>query len=151
KTAYADLVDVLQAEQLIDRDRSLRILARGGYSRAPVVEDPGTFAVRGGVIDIFVPLYRFPVRVELLGDVVESLRFFDPETQRTLRTIDEVYLHPVRETVPTRGSRLRQRILEAADHAVCPSAKTRAVLDQIDAGEDFFGIEALAPAFHERM
>ena len=151
RDAYADLVDVLEAEEEIDRERTLAILARGGYSRAPVVEDPGTFAVRGGVIDVFVPLYRFPVRIELLGDIVETLRFFDPETQRTLRPIKEIHIHPVRETVPTRGARLRERLLEAADAAVHPSAKTRAVLDQIDAGEDFFGIEALTPAFHDRM
>src|SRR5207248_2860660 len=65
RAAFSRLVDVLQAEQEIDRDRTLGLLARGGYSRAPVVEDPGTFAVRGGVIDVFVPLYRFPLRLEL--------------------------------------------------------------------------------------
>ncbi len=124
---------------------------RGGYARLPVVEDPGTFAVRGGVIDVFVPLYRFPVRIELFGDQVESIRFFDPETQRTMRAVDEIYVHPVRETVRTRGHRLRDRILEAADLAEHPSSKTRAMLEQIDKGEDFFGIEALTPAFHERM
>ena len=86
----------------------------------PVVEDPGTFAVRGGVIDVFVPLYRFPLRVELFGDLVESIRFFDPETQRTMRAVDEIYLHPVRETVLTRGNRLRERLLEAGDLAAAP-------------------------------
>lgn len=151
RAAFGDLIDVLQAEQEIDRDHTLHLLARGGYTRTPVVDDPGTFAVRGGVIDVFVPLYRFPVRVELFGDLVETIRFFDPETQRTLRPIDELYLHPVRETVPTRGARLRERILEAADQAAHPSAKTRALLEQLEAGEDFFGVESLAPAFHERM
>jgi transcription-repair coupling factor (superfamily II helicase) len=151
RAAFAKLVDVLQAEEEIDRERTLALLARGGYGRAPVVEDPGTFAVRGGVIDVFVPLYRFPVRLELFGDLLESIRFFDPETQRTLRTVKEVYIHPVRETVPTSGARLRERILEAADHASHPSTKTRAVLEQVEAGEDFFGVESLAPAFHARM
>ena len=90
-----------------DRSRRARraCWSRGGYARTPVVEDPGTFAVRGGVLDVFVPLYRFPLRIELFGDVVESIRFFDPETQRTMRAVDEVYLHPVRETVRTRGNR----------------------------------------------
>src|SRR5262249_16247853 len=67
------------------------------------------------------------------------------------RKIDEVYLHPVRETVLTPGAEPRMRILAAADAAEHPSARTRAILEQIDAGEDFFGIEALAPAFHARM
>ncbi|MSP61274.1 MAG: transcription-repair coupling factor [Myxococcales bacterium] len=151
RAAFAELVDVLQAEEEIDRDRTLALLARGGYSRAPVVEDPGTFAVRGGVIDVFVPLYRFPFRVELMGDLVESIRFFDPSTQRTLRPVPEVFIHPVRETILTRGATPRERLLEVADHVAHPSGKTRAILDQIEAGEDFFGVEALTPAFHERM
>jgi transcription-repair coupling factor (superfamily II helicase) len=151
RAEYSSLVDVLQSGEQIDRDHTVAILVRGGYSRAPVVEDPGTYAVRGGVVDVFVPLYRFPLRLELDGDVVESIRFFDPETQRTMRAVEEVYLHPVRETVLTEGNRLRERLLEAGDLASHPSAKTRALLDQIDKGEDFFGIEALTPAFHGRM
>jgi transcription-repair coupling factor (superfamily II helicase) len=151
RAAFADLVDVVMAKQSVDRDRTIDLLVRGGYTRMPVVEDPGTFAVRGGVIDVFVPLYRFPLRIELFGDEVESLRFFDPETQRTMRAVDEAYLHPVRETVLTRGARLRERLLEASDRASHPSSKTRAILDQLEKGEDFFGVEALTPAFHERL
>ena len=151
RASYTALVDVLQSGETIDRDRTVQILVRGGYSRAPVVEDAGTFAVRGGVVDVFVPLYRFPLRLELDGDQVESIRFFDPETQRTMRQVDEVYLHPVRETVLTEGNRLRERLLDAGDLSSHPSAKTRALLDQIDKGEDFFGIEALTPAFHAGM
>jgi transcription-repair coupling factor (superfamily II helicase) len=151
RAAYGALVDVLQAGEEIDRDHTVGILQRGGYSRTPVVEDAGTYAVRGGVVDVFVPLYRFPLRLELDGDRVESIRFFDPETQRTLRAVEEIYVHPVRETVLTEGHRLRERLLEAGDLSSHPSAKTRALLDQIDKGEDFFGIEALTPAFHARL
>jgi len=148
RAAFAELVDVIQSGQPIDRDATVQLLVRGGYTRLPVVEDPGTFAVRGGVLDIFVPLYKFPLRIELFGDEVESLRFFDPATQRTMRAVDEAFVHPVRETVLTSGNRLRERLLEASDKAEHPSSKTRAILDQIDRGEDFFGIEALTPAFH---
>ncbi|MCU1279848.1 MAG: transcription-repair coupling factor, partial [bacterium] len=95
RAAYADLVDVVQKGEEVDRDALLAKLVAGGYARMPVVEDPGTFAVRGGVIDAYVPLYRFPLRLELFGDLVESIRFFDPETQRTLRAVDEIYVHPV--------------------------------------------------------
>jgi transcription-repair coupling factor (superfamily II helicase) len=151
RAAFADLVDVVQKEQEVDRDRLVELLVRGGYQRTPVVEDAGTFAVRGGVIDLYAPLYRFPLRIELFGDLVESLRFFDPETQRTMRAVDEIYVHPVRETVLTRDNQLRERVLAAGDHAEHPSSKTRAILDQIDKGEDFFGVEALTPAFHARM
>ncbi len=151
RATFSDLVDILQADQTIDREQLVALLGRGGYARAPVVEDPGTFAVRGGVIDLFVPIYRFPLRIELEGDRVDSLRLFDPATQRTLRPLPEVYLHPVRETVLSADASPRERILEVADRASFPSVRTRAVLEQIEAGEDFFGIEALTPAFHPRM
>src|SRR5215475_2497057 len=145
------LSDIVVAESDVARDKLIETLARAGYGRTAVVEDPGTFAVRGGVLDVFVPLYRFPARIELFGDIVESIRFFDPVTQRTMRPLPDLYIHPVRETVHTTGSDPRPKILHAADAAAHPSAKTRALLDQIDSGEDFFGAEALAPAFHERM
>jgi transcription-repair coupling factor (superfamily II helicase) len=151
RDGFMSLCDILQVGEQIQRDRTLARLASAGYLSVPLVEDPGTFAVRGGVLDIFSPIYRFPVRLELDSDLVESIRFFEPSTQRGLRAIDEVYLHPVRETVRTPGADPRAKILPAADEAEHPSARTRAILEQIEAGEDFFGVETLAPAFHARM
>src|SRR5262249_28032651 len=127
------------------------LLGRGGYQRLPVVEDPGTFAVRGGVLDVYPPIYRFPIPLELFRDLVERIRLFDPASQRTLREIKEAYLHPVREVVLTEGNQLRERLREAGDRAGQPSSKTRATIEQIERGEDFFGKEALAPAFHARL
>jgi transcription-repair coupling factor (superfamily II helicase) len=145
------LSELLIPEQELDREQLLDFLARAGYTRAQVVEDPGTFAVRGGVLDIYAPLYRYPARIELFGDLIESIRFFDAQTQRTMRPIQELFLHPVRETVRTTGADPRARILAAADAADHPSTKTRALLEQIERGEDFFGAEGLAPAFHARL
>ena len=122
-----------------------------GYGRVQVVEDPGTFAVRGAVLDLFPPVYRHPLRLELFGDELESLRLFDAASQRTLRTVERAHIHPVRETILTEGADPRARILAAADAASLPSSKTRHLLEQIEAGEDFFGIESLAPAFHRQM
>ncbi len=151
RAALDDLVDIIRAEEEQDRDRLIQLLQRGGYTRAPVCEDPGTFAVRGGVLDVFVPLYHFPTRIDFYGDLIESLRFYDPATQRTLRKTDEIFIHPVRETILTQGHRLRERLLAAADLSVHPSNRTRQIQDQIEAGEDFFGAESLTPAFHSHM
>jgi transcription-repair coupling factor (superfamily II helicase) len=96
-------------------------------------------------------VYKHPVRLELFGDEVESIRLFDGATQRTLRELGGVVVHPVRETIRTPGGDPRARLLEAADAAALPSSKTRHLLEQIEAGEDFFGIEALAPLFHAAM
>ena len=135
----------------IDRDVTIEGLVRAGYARATVVEDPGTFAARGGVLDVFSPLYRYPARVDLFGDTIESVRLFDPETQRTLRDIEQIYLPPVRQTVVTRGAEVRKKILAAADAANHPSTATRRVLEQIEGGEEFIGIDALTPAFHDQL
>jgi transcription-repair coupling factor (superfamily II helicase) len=141
----------IRAGATIDRDETIAALSRAGFSRASVVEDPGTFAVRGAVIDVFPPVYKHPVRVELFGDEVEGLRLYDGATQRTLRPLTELHLHPVRDTIRTAGADPRAKVLAAADAAVFPSSKTRHILEQIEEGELFFGMEALAPAFHARM
>lgn len=70
-----------------------------GYSPAPLVEDVGGFSIRGGIVDIFSPAHEHPIRIELFGDEIESLRFFDPETQRSLKNADEFILIPAREVL----------------------------------------------------
>jgi len=150
-TPFAQLCGAVEVGAALDRDALTRDLLRVGFSRTQIVDDPGTFAVRGSVIDVFSPLYRHPVRIELFGDDVESLRLFDAATQRTLRPIERLVFHAVRETVASAGADPRGRILAAADHSAYPSSKTRSILECIDAGETFFGIEALAPVFHARM
>ncbi len=151
RAPFDALCQVITAKTTLDRELTIAALVRAGFSRAPVVEDAGTFAVRGAVIDLFPPVYRHPVRIELFGDEIESIRLYDAATQRTLRPLDAVHLHPVRETIQTAGADPRAKILAAADAAVYPSSKTRRLLEQVDDGELFFGIEALAPAFHAQM
>jgi transcription-repair coupling factor (superfamily II helicase) len=70
-----------------------------GYSRASTVSERGEFAIRGGVIDVFPPGADEPVRLDLFGDTLESIRAFDPETQRSTRQLREVSLLPVSETL----------------------------------------------------
>ncbi len=151
RAPFEALCQVIATKTTLDREATIAALQRAGFARAPVVEDAGTFAVRGAVIDLFPPVYRHPVRIELFGDEIESIRLYDAATQRTLRALDAVHLHPVRETIPTPGAETRAKILAAADAAVYPSTKTRRLLEQIEQGETFFGIEALAPAFHAGM
>ncbi len=151
RAPFDALCEVISAKATLDREATIAALVRAGFSRAPVVEDAGTFAVRGAVIDLFPPVYRHPVRIELFGDEIESIRLYDAATQRTLRPLEAVHLHPVRETITTPGADPRAKLLAAADEAVYPSSKTRRLLEQIEEGEQFFGIEALAPAFHPRM
>jgi transcription-repair coupling factor (superfamily II helicase) len=151
RAPFDRLCDVIETRSVLNRDATVAMLVNAGFSRAAVVEDPGTFAVRGAVVDVFPPIYKHPVRIELFGDEVESIRLYDAATQRTLRPLESLYLHPVRETIRTAGAEPRAKLLAAADAAVYPSSKTRVLLEQIDGGELFFGIESLAPVFHAGM
>lgn len=75
-------------------------LIRLGYTRAESVEDPGSFAIRGGLVDVFSPALENPARIEFFDDIVESIRIFNPETQRSIRVLasgDSVTIIPTRE------------------------------------------------------
>ena len=74
-------------------------LVRSGYSRASLVEGPGQFALRGGILDVFSPAYDQPIRAEFFGDELDAMGFFDPITQRRTENADEAVLLPVAESV----------------------------------------------------
>ncbi len=77
-------------------DRWVRL----GYHREENVESPGTFSSRGGILDIFSPSSPLPVRIELWGDEIESMRLFDPGTQRSVNQVDRVEVIPAQEILP---------------------------------------------------
>ena len=87
---YADLAKVVRRGEMIDPDRLIEHLRIVGYSQVDVVEMPGEFAHRGGLLDVYPPETDRPVRVEFFGDEVESIRKFDPGTQRSAAVTDEV-------------------------------------------------------------
>ncbi len=72
-------------------------LVRNGYVRTDTVREAGEFAVRGGIVDLFPPGYEEPLRIDLFGDDIDSIRSFDPATQRTSKKLDSFELHPATE------------------------------------------------------
>src|SRR5258707_11885649 len=82
--AYLYLTRTLAKDTEIPHQELITHLGSVGYTRTEMVELPGQFAVRGGIIDVFSPEAVRPVRIELLGDTVESVREFDPRTQRSI-------------------------------------------------------------------
>ena len=149
--AIADLSFAIDAAQTIDRDDLVLQLVSAGYQRADIVSEPGEFAIRGGVVDLFPPTDPFPARIDLFGDEIESLRRFDPNTQRTLKEITTVRSSPARQTVIRNADELRRRILTAADTAAHPSKATRRLLESLHEGLDVAGAEALLPAFYDEL
>ncbi len=143
----------LEMEQ--DRDELARKLTAAGYARVPLVEDPGTYAVRGGVFDVWSPLQAQPARLEFFGDFVEKIRAFDPETQRTVRELQEVSLCPAREIVlDEEGRRAAIATVRAAADAVeTPSRQLRELIDDLGTlsqDDELFaaGLTAILPGFY---
>lgn len=89
--------DVLRLEQMAER------WVQAGYNTENVVEEPGIFARRGGIVDIWPPNLTHPVRIDLFGDEVESLRLFDPASQRTIRQVQSVEIGPAGEALAKYG------------------------------------------------
>jgi transcription-repair coupling factor (superfamily II helicase) len=151
--ALADRSLVLAPGTEIPPDEVVRRLVEGGYHRVRAVDLPGTFAGRGGIIDLFVPGHERPVRAEWLGDVVLATREFDPQTQRTEGAAAALRVYPISE-IP-RGEadlrRARDAVRALGDDRGWPTRRTREWAEQVEAGAVFPGVEALAPAFHARM
>ena len=125
-----------------------RYFAVNGYHRASTVSDHGEFAIRGGVIDVFPPGADEPVRLDLFGDTLESIRGFDRETQRSTRQLSSIDLPPVSEALLDADaiSRFRTGYLSAFG-APGDDPLYAAVTDGIRRA----GLEHWLPLFYERM
>lgn len=77
-------------------------LVESGYQRVDMVEGKGEFALRGGILDVYVPTVSVPYRIELFGDEVDSLRTFNQETQRSIEQVDSIEIFPAKEMVLSR-------------------------------------------------
>src|SRR5271156_6334120 len=95
---YADLARMVRRGETLDTEPLLRHLNTVGYASTDVVEMPGEYAIRGGILDVYSPEADRPLRIELFGDEVESIRKFDPATQRSSTPVDEALLLPLTET-----------------------------------------------------
>ncbi|MDP5366908.1 MAG: DEAD/DEAH box helicase, partial [Paracoccaceae bacterium] len=124
-------------------------LVRMGFSQAPTVMEPGDYAIRGGIIDIFPPGEGGPVRLDLFGDVLDGARRFDPATQRTTEKLEMIELAPVSEVIldPAAITRFRQnyRIEFGAAGTDDP------LYEAVSAGRKHAGIEHWLPFFHEGL
>ena len=134
-----------------DRDELARRLVVLGYQSVPLVEDAGTFAVRGGILDLWPPVYEKPVRIEFFGDEVESLRLFEPDSQRTLRNLDEVLIGPAREILFAEENQRAgiAAVRAAGDRVNKPTAEVLEMVEAIREAIPTFGVEAFLPGFYE--
>ncbi|MCM2281157.1 MAG: transcription-repair coupling factor [Bdellovibrionaceae bacterium] len=123
-----------------------------GFQSAPVVEDEGTFAIRGGIVDIFSPAHVLPVRIELFGDTIDSMRFFNPETQRSEGQVQSFTLIPPREVLYNDITRQRtaRRYSESATGRNIDSVERDLILHSLVQGHVFPGVDFLLGDFYEQ-
>jgi transcription-repair coupling factor (superfamily II helicase) len=98
---YAGLAVTLRRGEEVDIEMLTAHLAGVGYTRMDLVEMPGHFTRRGGILDVYSPEFDRPVRIEFFGDEIETIRKFDPETQRSQSSLDQAELLPLTETPVT--------------------------------------------------
>ncbi len=134
--------------QRLDETRLRRQLAFAGYENVTQVVRPGEYAVRGGLLDLFPTGSSLPYRLDLFGDEIDSIRTFDPDTQRSLYPIDRVRLLPGREFALDEATRTAFRGRWRERFEGDPSAST--IYRDIGNGIAPAGIEYWLPLFHER-
>ncbi len=138
--------------QLFDLNKLLAQWVGWGYEAAAVVEVPGQFSRRGGIVDIWPPNLRKPLRVELFGDEIDSLRTFDPSTQRTLERIQQAQVGPASEALPRLGERVADRLRDLDLEPCHPPARMEyeRETEQLLRGSGFRGLEWWLPYLYSQ-
>ena len=133
----------------IDEDALRNFLVRMGFSQSPTVMEPGDYAIRGGIIDIFPPGEGGPVRLDLFGDTLDGARRFDPATQRTTEKLEIVELAPVSEVILDDAAITRFRQNYRIEFGAAGTDDP--LYEAVSAGRKHAGVEHWLPFFHEKL
>ncbi len=138
-----------RVEQRVDEKSLREFLVRMGFVQSPTVMEPGDYAIRGGIIDIFPPGDTGPVRLDFFGDVLDGIRRFDPASQRTTETLDLIELAPVSEVILDEAAIIRFRQNYRIEFGAAGSDDP--LYEAVSAGRKHQGIEHWMPFFHEKL
>ena len=133
----------------VDPDALTAFLVTSGYTRASQVTEPGEFAVRGGLVDIFPPGTDQPLRLDFFGDTLDAIRRFDPLTQRTSSKTDRVELKPVGEFALDEAAIKRFRRGYVAEFGTVTDNDP--LYEAVSGGRKHQGAEHWLPLFHDRL
>ena len=133
----------------VDTDELIRFFQHNGYTRSDTVREPGEYAIRGGIIDVYPAGLAEPLRLDLFGDTLEALREFDPMSQRSTGKRDAVDFKPASEVLLDEASIARFR----AGYRALFGAETGAdpLYEAVSAGRKHVGMEHWLPLFHEQL
>ena len=149
RESVAEASFVAEVGRAIDEGALRAWLARMGYNRAPMVVEPGDFAIRGGIIDLWAPGAAGPVRLDFFGDILDGVRRFDPESQRTVEKLKRIELAPVSEIILDEAAirRFRRRYR----HEFGTGGEADPLYEAVSAGQKHPAMEHWLPFFHERL
>jgi transcription-repair coupling factor (superfamily II helicase) len=133
----------------VDSNALQAFLADNGYSRTGTVVDAGDFAVRGGLIDIFPPGQKAPLRLDFFGDTLESIRVFDPETQRTTEQVSRLTINPANEVLLNADSIAVFR--KSYAEAFGGMDTSDPLYESVTAARRYQGMEHWLPLFHAQL
>jgi transcription-repair coupling factor (superfamily II helicase) len=134
---------------MVNMDQLVAWLEMNGFLRTGTVRDTGEYAVRGGIVDLYAPGLAGPVRLDFFGDTLESIRSFDPETQRTVGQLRSLDLVPISEVQLTTESIRRFRQGYVAQFGA-PTRDDR-LYESVSEGRRYAGLEHWLPLFHDRL
>jgi len=133
----------------MDENALRAFLVRMGFSKSPTVTEPGDYAIRGGIIDIFPPGSAEPARLDLFGDVLDGVRRFDPVSQRTTGKLERIDLAPVSEVILDDAAAIRFRRNYRMEFGAAGSGDP--LYEAVGAGRRHQGIEHWLPLFQEGL
>ncbi|MEX0279456.1 MAG: transcription-repair coupling factor [Ruegeria sp.] len=133
----------------VDETALRNFLVRMGFTQSPTVMEPGDYAIRGGIIDIFPPGDAGPVRLDLFGDVLDGARRFDPVSQRTTEKLDVVELAPVSEVILDDAAITRFRQNYRIEFGAAGTDDP--LYEAVSAGRKQQGMEHWLPFFHDKL
>src|SRR5262245_7347765 len=135
--------------QRLDMGQLVQRLNLAGFSRSGTVMEPGEYAVRGGILDLFPPGRATPVRFDFFGDTLEHIKAFDPDTQRTSRIVQRVSLLPISEVAFGEAAEklFRRRYVEAFGAVTTDDP----LYEAVSASQRYPGMEHWLPLFHEQL
>ncbi|MFN5826231.1 MAG: transcription-repair coupling factor, partial [Rhodobacterales bacterium] len=135
--------------QRVNEEALRSFLSRAGFSPVATVTEPGDYAIRGGIVDVFPPGPGGPVRLDFFGDVLDGARRFDPETQRTTEKLARVDLAPVSEVILDEAAITRFRRNYRSEFGAAGADDP--LYEAVSAGRKHQGMEHWLPFFHDRM
>ncbi len=151
KDVLVENTDYVVEGEEIDREGLLERLVSRGYYMTTLVEEPGDASIRGGILDIYPPLYNYPVRLEFFGDTVETIRSFNPVSQKSISRLEDAIILPASEIILLNAEKekVRKKLFDSFRKLNPKTSSQHSWLNKIEEWSHFTGMERLISYFYD--